>query len=1801
MPISRKIVPKRVVAFAIAASLCAVDASAAVKEVTLWGARSANDLGSSDVRIEMEDLKKDYSGYLQTDGMTEFFHKDSPPTPKTDMTEASAWLIDNGVISRDEYVSFVGTRGIPSVSIRKADLTTLLELPVRRSDALMYLYKATFGPLYGRVLGVETPNVRTDDGALKLFSDILKRYQTPASQQIEWIDKGENGKPGTGGSGVGSAGQGGSGGQNETTATTQPNAWRYTPQGDEYTSVWGDTNVFISENHFNQTSNGGSGGNGGPGVAGGVGNSGSGGSGGDGGDASNIIRYETDYKSIDFVPGADVIFYRTTDVVEMYLQALHSKGLLAEDSAVRTAKFSDVFLPLTSAGAPLASWSGSADPYIVNQYRMEHVRVENVQWVGVRDILGSNYTVSKTNNTVDIKRHNLFASSTGYFATEDLSRMDVYRYIYTLVYANEKKLSDLERDIVNYKFGVQFDGYSSQADVEVLKYLIAKGILDYANPAEFAELYSQMSWQDFVPILYRVANKNARLDFSVVQLTDSEQSWQARGFYPQTVQVVDAGVTGSVYLDLDGEWVRDQTEDEMPPDVQARRVFRKRAGFGVNTTATALASVSAGVRATPTKTVGALKYNVDKSGAVTLGGFYFDFRGAQYIAEGNLVSELELLLRKVDRCSLEQLTAQSSAGIDLSNPKHVVLVHMLKNIYVLSALQSDSGLYNAVDKVLTDWEHSAPAGMPAIGLRARQGVASGFRHALTAAKSVSGVPSNISYTLANGSTTRVPASGGDLLGFAKNLRKISFSIPNTTSGARVPYSYEYSGGAAISGDAKPQDIVSAVNNSAVELSKRVTEVEAQHNTEQELQLQFTQLIGSSLIDNKASSPAFEIYRTPSGAQAFVSWSSVEAASQKAANSARPIPIVKISDTLLYNTETDTYAYFALKDGKREAVALVGTEIITGDPELGVAFKSGEGETATYYYHFNAIKALLNAGQENAVIGGVPSIAVPSESFRSNVSTLPLVSESGVSEGSLSGIRALVSRDDARDRINFAQDSVYMAGPSANNKRWGDYLTLSQSNRVMNIVSRRVNYNSGGTNYVAYAVVRFVPVDISTIGTTPVGAQTSLQDLLDAPGMPPADPSGRAVWAANKALCNAYANWIYGTANQTYIETGYLKPEATLYVCANTKEVDAPPASLLAPLTPEQRAGVRIVPLGKVGAGAVIPVGTVLSPGIENLESNKAGYWLSADCAVLVHADRVYVHSAMYPNLEVTRQNNRMVVKARNTLTKTAAFTVGSTFKIGYAADTLPNGQANPTATVVETTSTGLVRCQVGPIRGLPVSLGSTKFVLSKRTASDSLRSLSSLPLTGTDGVDVLRSTFDQLFKVMPEVSYVGIQRDPYFVPTGKQRTLVFDGSGLGVYEASSGLKPLGRVGLPNSVSAANTTPAEYSDMVARSVSKYVDSSAVNNTVSYILVEFPAYRYKVFDGRLMRADSSATEFLSPALFSNLNDLIIDDMINSSNGAIPVNEIPQGSLLKLGNTYYHATTNSTSGKTFIGYSYINSYASKATVADAAVSFASEFVRAGNQYMNVSHFFREFEVLGPKKTEQQIKALSTVAAETLSLDSSAKYSVDANGNVGVIVNKFGGQGSGAASTYAPVSIKFADGLLAYKVSSPDAASPRYVLCSTAQTSVSGCFDTLPFFQDNILDTQLADRTSTLQVTTFKLNQFANVITSAFMDEFGAAFRGDLFTLARMILFLVICWLILASWVCYACRLGNLLPILDTIKYPSGNRQKAGVDVMKIFSLGTISLETEFGLGRFLMYNAILCCLILVVDLTGNISVPM
>lgn len=1795
-----KLLMRRLLSLLLVLAFVTVDAFAAVKEIMLWGAKSINDMGNSDRQITMDELQEDYSGYLQTDGMTEFFHKDQGEIPKTDMTEALAWLIDNGIINRDETITVSNINGVPSVSIVKSDLNSKLFLNVNRSDALMYIYKAVFGPLNGRTVGVETPNVRSDNGKQVLFSDMLSKYTGTVLQQ-SGSSSASNGSSGS--NGLNSGGTGGSGGTGSSSSNYSISRnWYYTPQGDEYTSVFGDTNIFISENNFTQESTGGDGGNGGTGVSGGALNSGTGGDGGNGGSASNVINYETDYKQIYFVPGSDILFYRTDDVVEMYLQSILSKGILENDAALRTTKFEDTFLPLTESNSAIAGWSGDADPYVTNLSKGKHIRVENVAYVSTSNVLGVNYSVRSTGTSLTISRHNLFDSDTGYFSTEETSRMDLYRYIYYMVYANEKKMSDLERDLVNYKYGMEFDGISNQEDTEILKYLVAKGILDYDGSTELSNLYGSVSWYDFIPILYRVANSNARLNFSAIQLTDSEQSWKSKGFAPQTVHMVDAGAIGELSIELDPSYVVEQsgtqgpTVEELEGGNTVASIFSPLSIRGLSAIGSALFSFLGitVVKAEPA-TIGEVTYKVENSGAMTFNGYFFDFQGATYGNNEKLLSAFDMYLNQMDSATREQYLDQINEGFDQTNPKHAIVGYILKNIYAISMLQRDSGLRSQMMTRLNEWSATQPSNMSSSTYQAKKMVAGYLKNMLEAASTGVGAPTNIVFTMTDGTTTNTPSAGGDVEGFATRLKSIKFDMPSTVSSARTTYTYEFMESSAGSLLASGSDVVDAVNNSAVEFSKRVTDTELQDaGSEEAVKQQVAQKIGTSLINGTSTSTtAFEQFVDPTGQDAFVSWASIEKAI--ASNELQiKIPLVKVSDYLLYNTDTDTYAYFSDATDGGKAVALVGTAVVTGDPDLGVMFKSGEGEAAVVYYHVNAIRLLLNAAQESAVISGVRSISMPNGNFGTYTGSIDLVSESGVSEGKITGLQCLISRNYTSDMANFSEDSAFRHSTVVNNQAWGRYLTLSQANRVMNIITRRVKYTSisGKENVTAYAVVRFVPVDAEALGTVKLSSSSSLQDLLDAPAQAPSDPAAKQVWTKNKSECNAYANWIYGTSNQTYIETGYVRPEATLYVLGDESD-SLPPESIFSPLSTAQQAAVSVVPMGKVYTGAVASISETPTATLADVEARRCAYWLSANCEAVISGDRIYLHEYLFENLTVSRDSSGpMYARVNNIAASQAAFSLGATFKVDGVSDTLANGMTQPNITVIETKDDGTVRCQVGPIKGVPVSFGSTKAVIYATGDGNNVSLLSSYDLSSGDGENRLVSTFNEMFAGMPEVKNLGISQSPIFSAGNSSAYYVYTGTDLKIYERQ-GTKPLATVKLPTATST--DTMASYIQSIKKQTAKY-STVHPNLCQTYLTIEFPASLYRVRNGKLQRGESSATEFLSPSLFSSLNDLIIDEMINQSNGAIPVNEIPNGALLKIGNCYYQAVGSSKSDKQFIGYAYLNSTVTTPTIQDAASAFGNQFIRAGNQYANVSHWFDSDTAILGSRDSKQMEALANVAEQTLRVDGSAKHSVDANGNTEVIVPSATG---GAGSLYCPIKIVFIDGLYAYKVSSPNSdAATRYNLCTSAENSVAGAFSNLPFFSNRVLDSELYDQTTELITTGFEYYEGADNLMAMLSREFQAAFEGDLITLIRMILFIVLCWLVLASWVCYACRIGNILPILDAIKYPTGNRESKGVDLFKIFSLGTISLETEFGLGRFIQYNAILAALICVVMLSGRIT---
>ena len=471
-------------------------------------------------------------------------------------------------------------------------------------------------------------------------------------------------------------------------------------------------------------------------------------------------------------------------------------------------------------------------------------------------------------------------------------------------------------------------------------------------------------------------------------------------------------------------------------------------------------------------------------------------------------------------------------------------------------------------------------------------------------------------------------------------------------------------------------------------------------------------------------------------------------------------------------------------------------------------------------------------------------------------------------------------------------------------------------------------------------------------------------------------------------------------------------------------------------------------------------------------------------------------------------------------------------------------------------------------------------------------------------VDLLYDRFYSIFRggtAYAGVEWKGIATSP--VPKQNSTTrgnfLMFDGKNIRTYSEKGVPQGAGRVA---STMTTNNSPQDLKDSyptAGRTTPSY------GYTKAYFLIEFDATKYNIQSGYLRAGAATAADFLSPDMFTSLNNLIIDGMMSKATGAIPINEIPEGSLLKINSNYYAAQGASAAAKEFVGYTPISGDIQTATLQNTSLDYAAENIRAGNQMLNISHFFENYKILDCKDSADMDKygsSLKIVADNTLGVEGDKKYvAVNTQGTVSLIANPTATE----TKVHGAVVIQFQNYLLAYPENSTENGGiQKYRILSHAvsdtndSAAADGAFSDVPFFENSVLTRGIAEHTSDILASGYQQNPLAAALREQLQRDFDKLFAGDLITLVRFILFLVLMWLVLAAWLCYACRVSNLMPILDTIRHPSGNQQQQGPDLMKLVSLGTITMDTEFGLGRFLQYNAILAVLLCVVMLTGRIT---
>lgn len=143
-----------------------------------------------------------------------------------------------------------------------------------------------------------------------------------------------------------------------------------------------------------------------------------------------------------------------------------------------------------------------------------------------------------------------------YFVDETLDSISALKYVEAMLRLTEKDMTDTEARIISYKYGANYLDLLDDEDRKTVMFLTAKGILNFEDLNEYKNLYGAITKEFSYKLMYRLANKNARLDFSKIQITDSDNFWIDKGFSQVKVglNMIDSA-EASKYRNEDGSYM----------------------------------------------------------------------------------------------------------------------------------------------------------------------------------------------------------------------------------------------------------------------------------------------------------------------------------------------------------------------------------------------------------------------------------------------------------------------------------------------------------------------------------------------------------------------------------------------------------------------------------------------------------------------------------------------------------------------------------------------------------------------------------------------------------------------------------------------------------------------------------------------------------------------------------------------------------------------------------------------------------------------------------------------------------------------------------------------------------------------------------------------------------------------------------------------------------------------------------------------------------------------------------------------
>lgn len=273
----------------------------------------------------------------------------------------------------------------------------------------------------------------------------------------------------------------------------------------------------------------------------------------------------------------DYVTLVSPNVFELYLKQLVDKGIV-DVNTVSDMSFRET---LSKSGTSEEAyklyprWYSNGSPYMASSGQTQ--KDDLVKYMENTNVWGRGFTLSSSPNSgsdVCSVKGDFSCEDRGYatgdlvvtdvrdvldikyFVDETVDAISALKYVEAMLRLTEKDMTDTEAKIISYKYGANYLNLLDDEDRKTVMFLTAKGILNFDDITEYKNLYGSLTKEFGYKLQYRLANKNARLDFSKIQLTDSDNFWIQNGFSQVSVNMnlLDES-QNSMYRREDGSYI----------------------------------------------------------------------------------------------------------------------------------------------------------------------------------------------------------------------------------------------------------------------------------------------------------------------------------------------------------------------------------------------------------------------------------------------------------------------------------------------------------------------------------------------------------------------------------------------------------------------------------------------------------------------------------------------------------------------------------------------------------------------------------------------------------------------------------------------------------------------------------------------------------------------------------------------------------------------------------------------------------------------------------------------------------------------------------------------------------------------------------------------------------------------------------------------------------------------------------------------------------------------------------------------